>query len=168
MEAINKLSRPMKYALMSALAAGIVSAIMITTFIDMFSWLFIPSVMIMVFISAYYAFRRQMLGKGALNGKRILGLAAEVGTLTHFYTFALYFPLNYLIYDFRPFSADLAGIYVVSFLFIGFVSIIMFVWIAVPMYLGVGYLQQSMEKNLSIHDHIDDKLILDSLSESDA
>lgn len=163
MEANKRLNRETEYALMSAGAAGIVSIIMLATFLELFTWLFVPSVMIMVFVSAYFAFRRQMRGKGALNRDRIFKLAAEIGTLSHFYTFALYFPLNDLIYDYRGFNLDSAGIYLGSILIFGIVSIVFFVWIAVPMYVGVGHILKTVEKNVYLKDHLDVKPILDSI-----
>lgn len=168
MDTNKGLSRQTKYALMSGAAAAVVSSIMLSTFLDSFNWIFVPSVAIMVFISAYFAFRRQMRNKGALNGRRIFGIAFEVGTLSHFYTFALYFPLDYFINDFRNgVDGEIVAWYFASILIVGIISIIMFVWIAIPMYMGIGYIQKAMENDISTDMLIDDESILDSMLEMD-
>lgn len=146
MEFFQNLNRETLYALLSSLAAGLVSLILLVLFIDMFNYLFLLAVMTAVFTSAYFAFRRQTRYEKQLTGKRVLQLAFEVGTLSHFYTFALYFPLNYFLFEFRGINLDLFGAYIGATLIVSFVSIIMFVWIAVPMYLGIGHIVKSMEK----------------------
>lgn len=159
MDTKNGLNRHTKFALMAALAAGFVSFVMIITFIDMLTLLFIPSVMIMVFLSARSAFRRQMKGHGTLTGKKIFPIAMEVGTLSHFYTFALYFPLNYFFEGFHELSLEIIGTYILLILVIGGISLLMFVWIAVPMYIGVGHLLKSMENG----EYEDDKILNESI-----
>lgn len=161
MNLLNKLKRETRYALLCAIAGGLLSFLMISTFIEMFNYLFVLAVTIAVFASAYFAFRRQTRYEGELTGRRIFALAAEVGTLSHFYTFALYFPLYYFLYDFGGVNVELLGTYFGMVLFMGFVSIIMFVWIAVPLYLGVGHLVKSMESNLDISTHTFNDAILD-------
>jgi hypothetical protein len=159
MDSSVKLSRPMNFALLSALGAGIVATLMIVTFIDMLHWVFIPSVMIMVYISAYFAFRRQMRGRGELVGKKIFTIALEVGTLTHFYTFALYLPAYFFLFIQQEFSIETLSVYLYGVVVGGLVSLIAFVWIAVPLYAAVGYLLKSMEKNDFLHE--------DELTETD-
>ena len=163
MDTKNGLSRHFKFALMSALAAGLISIIMRATFLEVFNWLFSPSVMIMVFISAFFAFRRQMRGKGALNGKRIYKIALEVGTISHFYTFALYFPLNFFVYDLSGLSSEMFMSYIASTFVVGIISIILFVWIAVPMYMGVGHILKSLEKDIPFDLKIGDESLLDDV-----
>jgi len=141
--------RPLKYALISSGLAGLVSVVLTGLFIDMLTLVFIPAVMIMVFVSAYFAFRRQMRNRGALAGRRIFHIALEVGTLSHFYTFALYFPLAYFTDSLgsitSEMSLELVMSYVISALAGGLVSLIFFFWLSIPMYLGVGYIIKAME-----------------------
>ena len=157
----NGLNRHTTYALLSAGAAGLISFLMIATFLDMLTWVFLPAVMIMVFVSAYFAFRRQMRGRGALHGKKIFSIALEVGILSHFYTFALFFPLHYFVFDFSGISLEIVGTYLVATLVVGLISLVMFVWIAVPMYVGVGYLLKSMEGGKNDRQRAFDDSILD-------
>lgn len=159
----TELNRQTMFALLSAAVAGIVSIVLIAFFIDMLHWLFVPSVMIMVFISAYFAFGRRLKGRGELENKRIILTAFEVGTLTHFYTFALYLPLYFFFSHPEPMSADVIGRYIFGIFFGGGVSLCMFVWIAVPMYIGVGYIQKNFEKDL----YFDDESFNDSLIDDD-
>ena len=168
METYKRLPREVEYALMSAAAAALVSFIMIATFLELFSWLFIPAVSIMVFISAYFAFRRQMRGKSALNRRRIIRLASEVGTVSHFYTFALFFPLDYLLSDYQNgLDSELVLMYLASIFIMGLISNIFFVWIAVPMYIGIGYIQKSIEKDLPVDQLVDGEIPLDKVIEAD-
>lgn len=169
MDTSNRLPRETEYALMSALVAAIVSGIMLATFLDLFQWSFVPCVSIMVFISAYFAFRRQMRGKAALDRKRIFNLALEVGTVSHFYTFALYFPVDYLLSDYsNGLNGELVATFIAAVFGLGLISIIFFVWIAVPMYIGVGYIQKSVEKHLHADEHIEEESLLDSILETDS
>lgn len=161
METQNGLNRHTKFALMAAVAAGIVSFIMITTFIDLLSLIFLPAVMIMVFVSAYFAFKRRMKNGRALTGRRIFNIALEVGTLSHFYTFALYLPLMYFTEGTPRFEPELIGTYIFATLILGFVSLIMFVWIAVPMYVGVGHILKAMEDGQYDQQRVQDEFILD-------
>ncbi len=165
MDTIRNLNRQTKFALMSALAAGFVSSIMLFTFFDFLSWLFLPSVMAMVFVSANFAFRRQMHGKGTLTGRRIFHLGLEVGSVSHFYTFAFYFPLQYFLTNFQGVNWEIVGAYFIITLVVSIVSVLMFVWIAVPMYVGVGYLLMYFEKdayreNRVLNDDIIDDIVL--------
>ncbi len=146
MEFFENLNRETRYALLSSIAAGLVSFFLLTLFIDMFNYLFILAVMIAVFTSAFFAFRRQTRHESKLTKRRILQLAFEVGTLSHFYTFALYFPMNYFILEFRGIDPSLFGAYIISTLVVGVISIIMFIWVAVPMYIGIGHILKSTEK----------------------
>ena len=169
MEAFNKLNRQTKFGLISALIAGLVSIVLLVVLsFDFLKWLFLPSVMLMVFVSAYYAFRRQMRGKGALTDTRVYKLAFEVGTMSHLYTFALYFPLYYFFYDFNGISFDMLGIYIGTVIFVTIFSLLMFVWIAVPMYIGVGYIQKNFEKELYFNDDKpDESLLNDDFAQSE-
>ncbi len=161
MDTKNGLNRHTKFAFMAAIAAGLVSLLMISTFLEMLTPLFLPAVMIMVFLAARSAFRRRMKGEGALTGKTIFQIALEVGMVTHFYTFALYFPLHYFLIDFNGVSLEVFGTWIVLTLVFGLISLIMFVWIAVPMYIGVGYLLKSMEDGQYDEPKILDESILD-------
>jgi hypothetical protein len=134
------LNRHTLFALMASLAAGLVSFLLITFFIDMLNVLFIPTVMVVVFFAARSAFRRQMKGHIVLTGKKIFTIALEVGTLTHFYAFSLYLPLVFLVEDGTGLSAELIGGYLLITFIGGIASLVMFVWIAVPMYIGIGHL----------------------------
>jgi hypothetical protein len=49
----------------------------------------------------------------------------------------------------------------------GIASIVMFVWIAVPMYIGIGHLLKSFEFEEKEQDRITDANILDDLLETD-
>ena len=168
MEAKNAVNRQTMFALLSALAAGIVSYVLVIFFIEMLHWLFVPSVMIMVFISAYYAFRGQTRGNKDLTFKRIFWIAFEVGTRTHFYTFALYIPLYFFAFEFDGFSAEIFGMWIGMTLFMGLVSLVMFIWIAISMYIGVGYIQKSFEKVLDFDQHtIDDSILDDDSTQSE-
>ena len=146
---------------MSALAAGVVSFVMIATFISMLEWIFIPSVMLMVFIAAYFSFRRQMRNHGELTSKRIFSIAMEVGTVTHFYTFAFYLPFNYFISYYQGISGEIVGGYLVLTLLFGISSLVAFVWIAVLMYMSIGHLLKSMEVGTVFTEHELDNSILD-------
>jgi hypothetical protein len=124
--------------------------------------------MIMVFISAFFAFRRQIRGEGILTGTSIFLIALEVGTLTHFYTFALYLPLSYLVYPVSVFDGELFQVWIGLTLLMGLVSLIMFVWIAVPMHVAVGYVLKHIEKGM--YDEpivLDDTILDDTLLGSD-
>lgn len=166
MEAFNKLNRQTKFGLISALIAGLVSIVLLVVFsFDFLKWLFLPSVMLMVFVSAYYAFRRQMRGKGALTDTRVYKLAFEVGTMSHLYTFALYFPLYYFFHDFNGISFEMLGIYIGTVIFVTFFSLLMFVWIAVPMYIGVGFFQKYLEKEIQFKSETNAESILDGILE---
>lgn len=147
MNGFNRLNRSLKYALLSALAAGLIATCLIVFFIEMLNFLFIPSVVIAVFVSAYFAFRRQMRRKGELEVSRIFKLAFEVGTISHVYAFAIYLPANFFLYDFNGVDVAILFMYLGSTLVMSFFSILMFIWIAVPMYLGIGFLLKSIEKN---------------------
>ena len=101
--------------------------------------------MIVVFFAARSAFRRQMKVHGSLTGRKIFWIAAEVGTLTHFYAFALYLPIVFILNGGGSLSGELFGMYIVCALIAGFASLIMFVWIAIPMYAGIGYIVRMIE-----------------------
>lgn len=164
MKSFNQLARPVRYALLSAISAGILAAFMINTFIDLLTWIFVPSVMIMVFISAYFAFRRQMRGKGRLERRKLFQLAMEVGTVSHVYTFALYLPLNYfLVSQDRSLSPEVFAVYLGSILLFSFFSLIMFIWISVPLYLGIGYVMKSTEESMQFDEFNSDEVILDEV-----
>ncbi|MDG1334411.1 MAG: hypothetical protein P8P74_18905 [Crocinitomicaceae bacterium] len=168
MDTNTGLNRHTKFASMAAIAAGLVSFIMMVTFLDILTPIFLPAVMIMVFLSARSAFRRRMKNRGALTGKVIFSIALEVGTLSHYYTFALFFPLYYFIMDFNGITLEVFGSYVALTLMIGTISLLMFVWIAVPMYVGVGHLLKSMEKGaLNEPLKYDDAILDDGLLTSD-
>lgn len=156
------------FALLSAVGAGLVSLVLIAFFIDILHWLFVPSVTIMVFVSAYFAFRRRVGEKGELTGKLISQIALEVGTLTHYYTFALYLPLFFLFGLSQELSSDTIVMYLFGIVAGGTVSFVMFVWVAVPMYIGVGYIQKKLEKELYFNDDKpDESLLNDDLAQSE-
>lgn len=163
MNTLNQLSRPVKYALLSALAAGILGTLLINSIIEMLSWIFVPSVIIMVFFSAFFTFRRQMRGVGKLTARRIFLLSIEVGTLSHFYAFALYLPLNFFfVTQTGSLNPELLLAYLLATLVMGFVSILMFVWFAVPMYLGIGYLVKAAEESMTFDEYSMDAPSLDN------
>lgn len=168
MDTNGELNRHTKFALMAAVAAGLVSFIMMITFLEFLTPLFLPAVMIMVFFSARSAFRRRMKNQGALDRKVIFSIALEVGTLSHYYTFALFFPLYYFIIDFQGLTLEMFGSYIGLTLMIGTLSLLAFVWIAVPMYVGVGHLLKSMEKGMFDEPlKYDDTILDDGLLRSD-
>lgn len=162
MDAFNQLSRPFKYALLCAMAAGLVGTFLINFISTMLSWIFVLAVIIMVFVSAYFAFKRQMKRVGRLDGRRIFLLALEVGTLSHLYTFALYLPLNFFFVTERAMNPELILAYIAGVIVMSVVSIIMYIWIAVPMYLGIGYLLKAAEETMTFDEHNMDDPSLDS------
>ncbi|MFK7784290.1 MAG: hypothetical protein AB8B56_04190 [Crocinitomicaceae bacterium] len=168
MDTNNQLSRHTKFALLASLAAGLVSFLMITLFIDMLTLLFVPCVMIMVFLSARSAFRRQMKGFNVLTGRKIFGIAMEVGSVTHFYTFALYIPIAFFIDGGSLEDPQIIGTYLFMTFILGIVSLVMFVWIAVPLYMGVGHLLKSIEgEDYHQRKALDDSLLDDGFLSSD-
>lgn len=168
MDTNNGLNRHTKYALMAAIAAGLVSFLLIAVFIDMLTLAFVPCVMIMVFLAARSAFRRQTKGHGVLTGRKIFGIAMEVGSVTHFYTFALYVPVAFFLDGGTINDPRILGTYLLTTLILGFVSLIMFVWIAVPMYVGVGHLLKSIEgEDYNQRRTLNDSLLDDDLLSSD-
>jgi hypothetical protein len=168
MEVFDRLSRETVYAILCALAAGLFSTFLIYFFFGGFiQWIFVPIVMFTVFISGYFAFAREITKMEMLTGRRIFQMSLEVGSVTHFSTFALYFLVNYFIYDYRGISLDLFGRWIGTTLAIGFISLFMFVWVAVPIYAGMGYILQSREKNKQIVQIDYDDSILDSFLETE-
>ena len=163
MDTKNGINRETQFALMSAGAAGLVSVALIYFFIDMLTWHFIPCVMVMVFISAYFAFRRRASGKGELTSRRITNVALEVGLLTHFYTFALYLPVMYFSQGSQAIDLELFGMWILFTGIAGLISLLMFVWIAVPIYMGIGHIQKALEKGQYGENRILDESILDDV-----
>lgn len=162
MDGINRLNRPLKYALLSAASAGLIASFLIAFFIEMLNFLFVPAVMVAVFLSAYFAFRRQMRGRGELVVSRIFKLALEVGTVSHAYAFAIYLPANFFLYEYHGMNAEIFFLYLFFTLAMSFFSILMFIWIAVPMYLGIGFLIREMEKNLTFDQQLNNIPVIDS------
>ncbi len=162
MDAFNQLARPLKYALLCAAAAGLVGTFLINFVSEMLTWIFVPSVIIMVFVSAYFAFKRQMKRGGRLDARRIFLLALEVGTLSHLYSFAIYLPLNFFLVSQGTMRPELVLTYVLSVIVMSIVSVIMYIWIAVPMYLGIGHLLKAAEETMTFDDHNMDAPSLDS------
>ncbi len=174
MNVLNQLARPVKYALLCAIVAGIVGTLMINSIIEMLSWVFVPSVIIMVFVTAYFAFRRQLRSEGKLTPRRIFLLSLEVGTVSHVCTFALYFPLNFfLLSQASSLNPELILAYIISTLVVSFVSVVMYIWVAVPLYLGIGYLVKSIEEPMTFDVHsmeatsIDDGITVDRVYRND-
>lgn len=162
MDGINRLNRPLKYALLSAASAGLIASFLIAFLIDMLNFLFVPSVILAVFLSAFFAFRRQMRGRGELETSRIFKLALEVGTVSHVYAFAIYLPFNFFLYEYHGMNAEIFFLYLFFTLAMSFFSILMYVWIAVPMYLGIGFLIRAIEKNVTFDRQFNNNLIIDS------
>jgi hypothetical protein len=162
MNTFNHLARPIKYALLCAIAAGLLGTFIVNLVSEMLTWIFVPSVVIMVFVCAYFAFRRQMRGKGRLDSRRIFLLSLEVGTLSHLYTFMLYIPLNFFFETQGEFRPELIFFYILGTILMSLVSIISYVWFAVPMYLGIGYLIKSMEESMSFDENDLDAPSLDT------
>lgn len=165
MKTFGNLSREVRYALFSAVGAGLFSFLLIVIFFSMLNWLFIPVVMLMVYLSAYFAFKRRASGKGELGARKIFSMALEVGTITHFTTFAVFLPINYFIFYYEGLTLDVFLSYISITLLIGFVSLILLGWLAVPMYIGIGYLIKSTEKDedFSVHE-LNDSILDDDLS----
>ena len=59
-------------------------------------------------------------------------------------------------------NSDLIGMYFLSLIVMTIVSIVMYIWIAVPMYLGIGYLLKAAEETMTFDDHNMDAPSLDS------
>lgn len=160
MNGFNRLNRPFKYALLSALAAGIICSLLIAFFIEMLNYLFVPSVIIAVFLSAYFSFRRQMRRKGELVVRKIFTMSLEVGTVSHVYAFAIYLPLNFFMYEFQGINAEIFFMYFFFTLGLSFFSILMYIWVAVPLYVGVGFLLKKIEGNMTFdYEGIDSSML---------
>jgi riboflavin transporter FmnP len=85
-----------------------------------------------------------------------------VGTVSHLYTFALYLPLNFfLLFDPNELVPELIVGYFLATIVMSFFSILMYIWVAVPLYLGIGYLVKSIEESMIFDEYSVDAPSLD-------